>query len=134
MIGRNEVRERLFKIRLAPTTLARLWGGWPCVLIDWLNSKRDLAPEILVRIEDTLVAAEQLQAANAVPIKWNDLGKIAPLLRPLRKAVEGKRLRADADIELKAMAFEHSLTRTTDAVDDDVDDEFLEQFGACHDC
>ena len=104
MITKIELRERLLKLRLAPSPLAKLAGMWPIIVSDWLNGGRELSSESLQRIEDTLEACEQLSKSVAVPVRWSDIGHLGPLILPLRKNIEYRHLHSLEIRELGALS------------------------------
>jgi len=118
MISRNDMRERLFDIRLAPSTLAVLWGGFPTVLCDFLNEKRKLSSETLSHIEGTLSDCEALQASTAIPIRWSDVARVKPLLRKIREEREAKAIRETELRELRKLSVRTKETTEEDDLPD----------------
>ena len=109
MVTREQIKERSFRASLAPSLLAHFCGIWPSELCGWLAGRREFSEAIAQKISDTLAAAEELQKRSPAPIAWKNVDAIRPLILPLRREIEHRRLCADAEVELDEQQHESFL-------------------------
>lgn len=102
MITRDELRVRMAKIGIGPTLLGEYSGALS--IGRFLSGRAEEIPDLdAYRVEDTLVACEQLSAEVGIPIHWQNMADVNPRLAKYLQTLSQRRLAETNKAELRQM-------------------------------